>query len=390
MKILLHIGKFPYPEFIGRQISELKNDKMDVTCLGVNTDSKSIDSKSIYYNLYSPFRFSKFTHISKWFMLMMIFKFREWKHYHFVLKKTFSLKNIVFDYPILFERPDILHIQWAKSIHNFQWVQEFGIKLVVSLRGAHINYSPLADEQLAAVYRKAFPKVDAFHGVSQAICREAAHYGADASKCKVVYSGFDLRQFPQPSPRASRGTKPLKIVSVGRAHWKKGYHYALDAMLRLKEAGVAFTYHIVGVGQDEELAFQLDQLQLTDCVQFGSKLPFSEVLNTVRCADVFLLPSVEEGIANVVIEAMLLGTPVITTNCGGMEELVEDGANGLVVPVRDPQAITEAILRFSQLTAEEFNDMQMAAYSKACSQHNTQKMVDGMQRVYSLALHGNA
>ena len=67
-----------------------------------------------------------------------------------------------------------------------------GIKLVLSLRGAHINYSPIADLKLADMYRKNFPKVDAFHAVSKAIALEAQKYGAQKSNISVVYSGLDL------------------------------------------------------------------------------------------------------------------------------------------------------------------------------------------------------
>ena len=65
-------------------------------------------------------------------------------------------------------------------------------------------------------------------------------------------------------------------------------------------------------------------------------------------ADLFLLPSVEEGIANVVLEAMALGVPVITTDCGGMREVLKDGSNGKIVSVRDTDAMVDAIMEFSQ------------------------------------------
>lgn len=111
-------------------------------------------------------------------------------------------------YPVLLHRPDIFHLQWAKSLGDWMWVQDFGIKLVLSLRGAHINYSPVADPELAATYRRLFPEVDGFHGVSKAIVEEARNYGLDLKKSKVVYSGLESSDFDldteSPPPRKYR------------------------------------------------------------------------------------------------------------------------------------------------------------------------------------------
>ncbi|MDM6921305.1 hypothetical protein QUG63_29270, partial [Klebsiella michiganensis] len=142
------------------------------------------------------------------------------------------------------------HVQWAKDISHFLWVKEFGIKLVLSLRGAHINYSPITVPGLAEQFKKAFPLVDAFHGVSKAICEEATKYGADHARCQVVYSGLNLTDFPFHSDKYKVNfspSNPLKIISVGRSHWIKGYHLALDALSDLKqEKSFSFHYTIIG------------------------------------------------------------------------------------------------------------------------------------------------
>ena len=207
--------------------------------------------------------------------------------------------------------PDIFHLQWVKGVEKFTWVQEFDIKLIVSLRGAHINYSPLADQKLAQMYKTIFPEIDGFHGVSKAICKEASLYGADLKKCQVVYSGFNLKEYPKENwtdKVASSEKQTIEILSVGRSHWKKGYHFALDAMKLLKDSGIKFTYTIIGGAGNEELMFQRNQLGLENEVEFKSSVSFEEVKRSLKKADLFLLPSVEEGIANVVIESMLNGT----------------------------------------------------------------------------------
>jgi glycosyltransferase involved in cell wall biosynthesis len=301
----------------------------------------------------------------------------------------FAINPTVIDYALAWHKPEVVHIQWAKGIENYLWVQQFGMKLILSLKGAHINYSHLTVPHLTQTYKHVFPQLDGFHGFSKAICDEAAKYGADLNKCRVVYSGFKLSQFSKTDWKNDFKTttiQPVKIISVGRSHWIKGYHIALDAMKILQDNNVEYTYTIIGAADSEELHFQRNQLGLEEKVNFLGKVPIHSVKVYIQEADVLLLPSIEEGIANVVLEAMLLGTFVITTNCGGMEEVIQDGESGFVVPVRNPLAIAQAILRFTQTSPLELTQIIDKAYEKVSEQHNEDRMVRDMIALYETAL----
>lgn len=282
--------------------------------------------------------------------------------------------------PVVWHKPDIFHLQWAKAVEEWIFLKEFGIKVVVSLRGAHINYSPLADKALAASYTTAFPKVDAFHGVSEAICLEAEKYGAVPQKCKVVYSGLKLDDF-RFQEKKDFGSNKIKILSVGRAHWKKGYNFALDAMKQLKDQGVDFEYRIIG-GKNEELIFQVSDLGLKEEVSLEENIPFEEVRSAMSNADALLLPSVEEGIPNVVLEAMALGTIVLSTDCGGVSEVIEDGQNGFLAPIRNSSAISEKITALTRFSQSDLDRIRSRARETIESQHHHQKMVEDMIDLY--------
>ena len=86
-------------------------------------------------------------------------------------KSNKTLLHKIKFYPVLYHKPDIFHLQWAKSLEDWIWLQEFGVKVILSLRGTHITISPIANETLASKYKQLFPKVDAFHAVSNSICR---------------------------------------------------------------------------------------------------------------------------------------------------------------------------------------------------------------------------
>ena len=91
-------------------------------------------------------------------------------------------------------------------------------------------------------------------------------------------------------------------------------------MALLKKKDVQFHYTIIAGGRDQEnILYQIHDLGLNECVSFiNDELSHYEVLKKVSECDLFLLPSLEEGISNAVLEAMALGVPVISTDCGGM------------------------------------------------------------------------
>ena len=86
--------------------------------------------------------------------------------------------------------------------------------------------------------------------------------------------------------------------------------------------------------KDEELLFLVSELGLQKRSTFSPRVTQEEVYNQMLEADLFILPSVEEGIANVCIEAMFCKLLVLSTNCGGMSELIEDGITGFLVPTK--------------------------------------------------------
>jgi glycosyltransferase involved in cell wall biosynthesis len=288
-----------------------------------------------------------------------------------------------FLFPVLHHEPDVFHIQWAKTIRQHPELFELlKCRFVLSLRGAHINYSPIVDKTLATVYRRYFPEVDGFHAVSQAIGKEAMKYGANGNTTRVIYSPVMenvLREFSQKEKIGS----PLKIISIGRFHWKKGYDYALDAMKLLGEQGVAFEYTIVAQGKiPEEVLYHISDSGLGSSIKIINGLQHSKVIELVKAQDIFLLPSVEEGIANVALEAMAIGTPVISTDCGGMSEVITHRESGFIVPVRDSAAIAGAVREIMLLPPGKLQPIINAARKRIENNHVTTVQMQEFEELY--------
>ncbi len=358
MKIAIYSGSIPSTTFIENLIKMISSEH-DIVLFGKllsnpNYTSKNINCFPIYSNKLKSLLFTK------WRTFLLLIKYP--KRFVFLWKEVKIHKGFYNKYmwwsryvSVLLHLPDIFHIQWAKDLENWFFLKEkFNCKLVLSLRGAHINYSPIADEKLAIAYRNFFPKIDAFHSVCNAIKLEAQKYGADEAKILTIHSLIPQTTFNLFKLSNKDVIEKLNIISVGRHHWKKGYNFALQACKFLKEQKIPFTYTIIADGNvPEELIYNRHQMGLINEVNFLGALQQKEVFEFMQKSDVLLLPSLEEGIANVAIEAMALGVLVVSTNCGGMSELVFPEKTGWLVPILDAKLIADSLIEVFNTTLEK-------------------------------------
>lgn len=238
---------------------------------------------------------------------------------------------------------DVLYLPWTATAVDRPEVFDLGAPVVVSCRGAQVNVAPWNPDRRALRdgLPAAFRRAAAVHCVSDAILREATAHGLDPAKAVVIRPAVDLDLFvPTPPP----GGRPVRLVSVGRLQWRKGYEYALLAVRRLLDRGRAVTYEIIGEEVDGGATrFAVHDLGLTEVVTLTPPQGRAAVARRLAASDVLLLPSLSEGIANAALEAMAAARPVVVSDCGGMAEAVTDGVEGRLVPVRDPAALADAV-----------------------------------------------
>ncbi len=177
------------------------------------------------------------------------------------------------------------------------------------------------------------------------------------------------------------------LLSVGRSHWLKGYRYGLQAASLLKKRGIAFQYDIIGVDQEEELLFLRHQLNLEQEVFFHPYMSFDAINLKMQNAAIFLLPSVTEGIANVALEAMALGSIVLSSDCGGMTEVIQDGINGFVTKSRDAAAMAQKVETIIALSDNEKAIIRDNARATICNQFSEYQMVKGILELYNKVLN---
>ncbi len=188
-------------------------------------------------------------------------------------------------------------------------------------------------------------------------CTEAnAQYLRDDHDCgqrvHKIYHGLDTHRFSPLESTSEANAKPL-ILSVGRAVEKKGFLTLIDACALLRDAGKHFSCLIIGESGDCSAAIteRIERLDLARYVTVRGPATQEELRVLYSTANVFALPCQlakngdRDGIPNVLVEAMAMGLPVVSTPVSGIPELIDHECCGLLVPERDPQALYAALLR---------------------------------------------
>jgi len=227
--------------------------------------------------------------------------------------------------------------------------------------------------------------------ISSAIRQICAQGGIPAERMPVVFSGIDVdavKNAPGDSGqiRATFGEdakheRRLIVLNVASLTDHKGQTYLIDAMPKVLKQVPNALFLIAGDGeleqplkaQAKELALDEDVLQFTGFRQ--------DVLSLLKSCDLFVMSSHLEGLCTSVMDAMAAGKAVVATRAGGLPEVVHEGETGLLVPVRDPDALAEAMINLlkDKKLRERFG---RSAAVVARMQFGFDKMVDGTLEVY--------
>jgi len=226
-----------------------------------------------------------------------------------------------------------------------------GLPVTITLRGTEVPHSknPALRPRLAHALKSAAH----VFAVSDSLRQLAIELGVAADKTEVVGNGVDTTRF-YPIDRAEARNRyglPMNakvLISVGGLVERKGMHRVIDCLPALLKHHPDLHYLIVGGGSPEgdmraELDAQVARLGLADHVHFLGTLPPDELKWPLSAADVFVLSTRNEGWANVFLEAMACGLPVVSTDVGGNAEVVCRAELGSIVPFGDAAALRQAL-----------------------------------------------
>jgi glycosyltransferase involved in cell wall biosynthesis len=225
------------------------------------------------------------------------------------------------------------------------------LPVTITLRGTEPRHSQLP--RLRPLMQSALQGASRIFTVSASLKRVAEELGADPGKLRVVGNGVDLQRF-QPQNRQQQRQQlgfadDAKIlISVGGLVPRKGYHRVIELLPALLRQHPALHYVVIGGPCAEgdnsaELVELITSLGLQQRVHLLGSMPPDALSGPLSAADLFVLSTSNEGWANVFLEAMACGLPVITTDVGGNAEVVCDPRLGTVVPFGDAGALQAAL-----------------------------------------------
>ncbi|URI11815.1 glycosyltransferase family 4 protein [Aquincola tertiaricarbonis] len=238
------------------------------------------------------------------------------------------------------------HYYYPDGVAAALLARHFRKPLVITARGTDLNLIPqypLPRRMIQWAARQA----DASIGVCAALMHVLGDLGIERARLHVMRNGVDLQRFrplPQAQMRAELGIDgaPL-LLSVGHLIERKGHHVAIDALAALRSTHPGARLVIAGEGQEHERLLQRARERgVADQVRLVGSVPNTELLRWYSAADALMLASSREGWANVLLEAMACGTPVVATCIWGTPEVVTDDAVGRLVAERSGAAFADA------------------------------------------------
>ncbi|WP_040549418.1 glycosyltransferase family 4 protein [Pedosphaera parvula] len=244
---------------------------------------------------------------------------------------------------------------------SFQWVRKHGGKTLLDGGNSHPeNFWTILSEEHKR-WNCPYPPVARHHYERSMAMMEHVDYVLSPSSFvsrSFLERGFkpeqmirniyplDLSCFKPPTEGRPKD-RPLTIISTGALSLRKGAPYMLEAFKIVHQKHPSARFRLTNVVQNSAAPILEKYRDLP--IDWAPSLPHPQLAQRLQNSDIFVLASLEEGLARTALEAMACGVPVILTPNTGANDFVEAGKIGEVVPIRDPQAIADAILKWGDL-----------------------------------------
>lgn len=315
----------------------------------------------------------------------------EKKDNFFIHRVSFERIRIIgvigFWYRILLEikkiNPDIVHIQAISAALP-------GLFSKILLRKPYVIWAQGSDVYLPGKFTKLISKtVMKNASVVIALSEDMKRKINDIYTGKniiILPNGIELEAFKEVYARKQYHKTGKTIIFVGTLRPVKGLNYLIKAMSIIHKKSSDVNLLIVGDGPDrEKLQTLVQDLNLQDCIFFAGRVSNDKIPEYMAQADIFALPSLSESFGIVNIEAMASGLPIVTTNVGGLPEIVKNGENGFVVESKNPEAFAEKILLI--LNNSELEEKISERNREKAKEYSWDKVVEKLICIYKQCLN---
>ena len=226
----------------------------------------------------------------------------------------------------------------------------FNKPLVITAHGGDVYNLPFKDDWYSSLIKFILKNVDQIITVSKFNAVKLRSLGVKNDIINIIPNGYNNKLFyPIPMHLARKKLNlPLNkkiLLTIGNLVYIKGHTYLIDAMKFIVKKRNDTILIIIGTGQlKERLEKKVKKLNLNNKVFLVGRVRHGRIPIWINSCNLFILPSIKEGFSTVIPEAMACGKPVIATNVGGNPEIISSSELGILVPPRNPEKLSWAIL----------------------------------------------
>lgn len=303
-----------------------------------------------------------------------------------MIKRNLNWRRILRKYKI-----SLIHARFGTAgVEMLKVKRQTGLPMITSFHG-HDNPRNKKNRKKYRSLRKLFKHGELFTVTNKQMKSILVRYGCPRRKIHIQHSGIDLHKFRY-RERTMPKDKAIKILFVGRLVEKKGTEYLVKAFKKVASKFPKAQLTIVGDGERRKKIKRLiRKFHLKGKVNMIKQCTHHEVAELLDDTHLFCLPSVtgknkdQEGIPNVLKEAMACGIPVISTRHAGIPELITHGKNGFLVKERDSQALARQLIKVMK-HPEKWRKVGRKARKKVKQDFNSAKQVIRLEKLYDKAI----
>jgi glycogen(starch) synthase len=290
-------------------------------------------------------------------------------------------------------QPDLVHAHdWLVAHPSIALAEFFDVPLVSTIHateaGRHSGWvSGRISRQVHAAESWLVRESDSLITCSASMSDEITElFGPGLAETRVIRNGIDAALWPFARRRPRRG--PAQLLYVGRLEYEKGVHDAIAALPRIRRAHPGTTLTVAGDGtQQKWLVEEARKHKVLKATRFVGRLGHDELVATLHTADAAVLPSHYEPFGIVALEAAATGTPLVTSNVGGLGEAVINGQTGMSFVPRDVAGLAAAV-RAVLDDPDAAQDRAIAARDRLTSDFDWHTVAAETAQVYLAAKRG--
>jgi glycosyltransferase involved in cell wall biosynthesis len=319
------------------------------------------------------------------------------------LVRRLSLRNDLLAFVSIYRlikriKPHIVHTHTSKAgVLGRVAAYLAGVPVIIHTPHGHVfhsYYGYIVTKMIVFVERILSLMTDKITALTERERDEHLECGiASTNKYIIIHSGVTLQQIMNTNIDIEKGKKKLGIPqnsnvigAVGRLVPVKGHKYLVSAAKKITKEFDNAVFVFVGDGYlESKLERQAESLGIRDNIIFAGWR--SDVIDVLDLFDILVLPSLNEGMGKVLIEGMALGKPIVASSVGGIIDLVKNGDNGILVPPRDSDGLSDAILNLirNKKLAQELGKNGKA---KVYPEYDTTVMIRQIEDLYESLLNG--